>query len=102
MKNPHKRREREQDVTTAQALAHRAAQLAEQATTFVRRMEADLLTMSELVLDAEAVGVEAGQELRIGMSPEAGAAHRAYKERPDAERVRSSRDPLENIPKVLR
>lgn len=102
MKNPHERRERENGVTTATSLSHRAAQKLEEATAFVRRVEADLLTMSELVLDAEALGVEAGLELRVGMSPEAGAAFRAYKERPDAERVASSRDPLENIPTVLR
>ncbi len=81
--------------------ARQATELLAQATAAVREDEARLLHTSRLVVAAELAGQDAGLQVRVEMSPERGAAHRAYLDRPDVERG-PCRDPLENVPAFLR
>jgi hypothetical protein len=85
-------RDRERDATTGAALVHTAAGKLDEAGGAVRRQEAELETTFELVRDAERAALEAGLQVKVGMSPVMSAAYHAW----------ANGDHADQLPAVLR
>lgn len=88
------------DALGGRAAGHVAAVKISEANAALRALEAFQLETFNLVRDAETAAAEARLQVRFEMTPESGAAYRAWMDRPGT--PPSVLDPLESIPEFLR